>query len=123
LLIRILVGDMKFPAIALDAASSHDASGSHIPATSTKALDEKRARVETGAPPLPERRGRPAREELKLWGLSLGMTLDLVAAMSGPTPLTLPDQDDVMLSIGFVPGPGVVPPSLTSVFPRFAYPE
>jgi hypothetical protein len=120
LLIRALVGDMKFPSISLDAETIHPPNGSHVPAA---LLDEKRAQIETGGPVEQRRVRRSAREELKLWGLSLGMTLDLVAAMSGPTPLTLPDQDDVMLSIGLVPGPGVIPPSLTSVFPRFAYPE
>jgi hypothetical protein len=120
LLIRILVGDMKFPAITLDAAASHDAAGTHVP---VNILDEKRAQLEGGSPPSDGRRSRAAHEQLKLWGLSLGMTLDLVAAMSGPTPLVLPGHDDVMLSIGLDPGPGVIPPSLTSVFPRFAYPD
>jgi hypothetical protein len=94
---------MRFPAITLDGAA-HAPGASHLPPDGS--LLEK---------------GRPARgEALKLWGLSLGMTLDLMTAMSGPVPLTMPDQDDVM---GFQLGPGVVPPSLTSVFPRFSYPD
>lgn len=78
---------------------------------------------------------------LKLWGLSLGMTLDLMSYMILPTPssksahdpeiniekgrssplspvMYLPYQSDV---------PGmrteVVAPSLASVFPRFSYPD
>jgi hypothetical protein len=69
-------------------------------------------------------RGRATarQQQLKLWGLSLGMTLDLVTAMVGPGPLTLPNDDDVMMGLGSAPMQ-VVPPSLTSVFPRFSYPD
>lgn len=98
---------MRFPAISLNSRRAHAPGQSHLP------LDG--AHLEKGTS------SRGLREEaLKLWGLSLGMTLDLVTAMSGPVPLALPDQDDAM---GIALGPGVVPPSLTSVFPRFSYPD
>ncbi|KZT58288.1 hypothetical protein CALCODRAFT_432926 [Calocera cornea HHB12733] len=55
-----------------------------------------------------EQQGQPS-EELKVWGMSLGMTLDLVAQMrAGTTDLSFPRP----LSM-----------SLTSIFPRFDMPD
>ncbi|KZO90444.1 hypothetical protein CALVIDRAFT_522793 [Calocera viscosa TUFC12733] len=55
-----------------------------------------------------EQQGQPT-EELKVWGMSLGMTLDLVAQMrAGTTDLSFPRP----LSM-----------SLTSIFPRFDMPD
>lgn len=76
LLIRMLLGSMQFNAILLDSSSS-SSSVSQFPAssgpTSEKALkaqsDNEKGRFESKS------------EQLKLWGLSLGMTLDLIAYM------------------------------------------
>jgi hypothetical protein len=77
-------------------------------------------------------------QALKLWGLSLGMTLDLLSYMS-PTPgmpLTPWDSDKLMGVEDVIEDDGDeksnkkdvrgrinAPPSLTSVFPRFSYPD
>jgi hypothetical protein len=77
-------------------------------------------------------------QALKLWGLSLGMTLDLLSYMS-PTPgmpLTPWDSDKLMGVEDVIEddqdekgnkkdikGRINAPPSLTSVFPRFSYPD
>jgi 8-oxo-dGTP pyrophosphatase MutT (NUDIX family) len=103
LLVRVLVGKMQFPAIALD------------PAAGGAAADEKRAARIAGDT---ERVGPRV---LKLWGLSLGMTLDLVTAMVGPGPLALPDELGLGLGADVVGSGAPLPPSLTSVFPRFSY--
>lgn len=111
-LMRVLVGSMQFPALVLP---------SPPPSLS---MDEKHAgagALETGT----GRRWRPR----KLWGLTLGMTLDLLS-YAAPTPLTPWDADALMGITGIEPedgrrGRGGVgaPPSLTSVFPRFSYPD
>ena len=71
-------------------------------------------------------------KQLKLWGLSLGMTLDLLSFMTPSTSesiLKFPDHvdaDDVMgvkLFSGDVRAAVLRAPSLTSVFPRFTYPD
>ncbi|KAI0639046.1 hypothetical protein C8Q77DRAFT_1213731 [Trametes polyzona] len=130
LLVRLLVGSMKFPAILIP-ASPYPA-----PSLDEKAIDEKRAHVEAaGAAPGPlkrehslqfrVRRGQDG-ETLKLWGLSLGMTLDLLAHMAPPearrgtggsTALLPPDAEAELLRVP------VMAPSLASVFPRFGYPD
>jgi len=76
-------------------------------------------------------------QALKLWGLSLGMTLDLLSYMS-PTPgvpLTPWDSDKLMGVEDVIEDDCDekgnkkdvrrinAPPSLTSVFPRFSYPD
>jgi hypothetical protein len=112
-LVRALVGTMQFPAITL-------------PAQPVPPPSEKRIDPEDGVVPEKSRFGRGRTrshdQTLKLWGLSLGMTLDLVTAMVGPGPLALPDEDDVM-GLNAIGTLRVVPPSLTSVFPRFSYPD
>jgi hypothetical protein len=106
---RVLVGSMQFPALVL--------------APPTEYADEKR--------PLAMEAGRGARAPpLKLWGLTLGMTLDLLAHMA-PRPHTPWDADALMGITGVNPEPQTrgknrrinAPPSLTSVFPRFSYPD
>lgn len=74
-------------------------------------------------------------KQLKLWGLSLGMTLDLLSfmAMEGHSAsgsvLKFPDHadaDDIMgvkLFSGDIRAAVLRAPSLTSVFPRFSYPD
>ncbi|KAA1468499.1 hypothetical protein DENSPDRAFT_878173 [Dentipellis sp. KUC8613] len=136
LLMRILVGSMQFPALIL--TPGHDAQ------TPTDEKTRASLEMEDGTRPtfsyaLPH--GQP----LKLWGLSLGMTLDLLAYMApGPgAPLTPWDADALMGVTGVGEesdnegarklsrsrsrrgrrGRINAPPSLTAVFPRFSYPD
>ena len=138
LLVRILVGNMKFPAISVDASSTSIVYPR--PMDTDESMDEKRALVENGGPIVSasglRRQGslqklrshshvqrRRRNDELKLWGLSLGMTLDLLAYMTptthgpGSNALVPPDAELVLS------GAPVMAPSLTSVFPRFSYPD
>ncbi|KAL0577601.1 hypothetical protein V5O48_004399 [Marasmius crinis-equi] len=110
-LVRVLIGSMQFPAIIIEPSTS-------IP---------------------PVTHGNK-QDTLKLWGLSLGMTLDLMSYMMIPlndpriyggdakttdsratTPLSsvmqLPYHTPEALRME------VVAPSLASVFPRFSYPD
>jgi hypothetical protein len=111
LIVRLLIGSMQFPAILLD------------PSPTAKKLDG----LEKGNSP-----SHQPTQNLKLWGLSLGMMLDLMSYMTYPStgkvnetsnsPLSpvmqLPYQTDVEgLRVD------VVAPSLGSVFPRFSYPD
>jgi hypothetical protein len=138
---RVLVGTMQFPALVL--------SNVHPPTLAS--LDEKISRRPLAAeggvlnPAL-----HPASaslypyvksaesQDVKLWGLSLGMTLDLLSYMtSSPgVPLTPWDSDELMGVEGVleedsderskhksIKGKINAPPSLTSVFPRFSYPD
>jgi hypothetical protein len=124
LLIQILIGTMQFRAIILE--TRHTAANGK--ATSTHDVLEKG--ISHGLQP----------QQLKLWGLSLGMTLDLMAYMIYPPPpsnqraytpngtspplsplahvMHLPYQEiaeDLRVDL--------VAPSLASVFPRFSYPD
>lgn len=127
LLVRILVGSMEFPAIVLDASP---------PTPPISSSDLKNG--PPGAIPT-----RP--KVLKLWGLSLGMALDLMSYMIIPlattsdgkrTPATgsQASRANTPLSpIMHIPYQNtddperfrmeVVAPSLASVFPRFSYPD
>ncbi|KAI0757344.1 hypothetical protein C8Q80DRAFT_1133148 [Daedaleopsis nitida] len=126
-LVRLLVGSMKFPAILIP-------SSVFVDATDEKVLDVKRAQVESaGSPPPMMKKQRSFQlrprhgsdETLKLWGLSLGMTLDLLAHMAPPEArrggasalLLPPDAEAELLRVP------VMAPSLASVFPRFGYPD
>ena len=139
-LMRLLVGSMQFPALVL---------ANTVQATA-ESLDNKVLRrslkAEAGAfnPALhPASALYPSvnytePQALKLWGLSLGMTLDLLSYMS-PTPgmpLTPWDSDTLMGVEDVIEDDGDekvnkkdargrinAPPSLTSVFPRFSYPD
>lgn len=84
---------------------------------------------------------RTSTHVLKLWGLSLGMTLDLMSYMIVPTPSPKSEADpELNLKSGrssplspvmYLPYQNevsgmrmeVVAPSLASVFPRFSYPD
>ncbi|KAH6917434.1 hypothetical protein BKA70DRAFT_1178315 [Coprinopsis sp. MPI-PUGE-AT-0042] len=128
LAVRLLVGNMEFPAILLRPSPFN--------ITLSEKGKEKAGSLNGQLP----RRSRP--QQLKLWGLSLGMTLDLMSYMilqpadkssrsasphqagdSTPsTPLSevmqLPYQDTVQdFRMEYVA------PSLASVFPRFSYPD
>ena len=110
LLVRLLIGSMEFPAIIIQPSTS--------------------------LPPAPQDK-KP--DVLKLWGLSLGMTLDLMSYMIVPLSETQTCRDaksmdsratsplsSVMQSPYHSPESlrmEVVAPSLASVFPRFSYPD
>ncbi|KAJ7169499.1 hypothetical protein C8R46DRAFT_1088975 [Mycena filopes] len=74
-------------------------------------------------------RSRP--QKLKLWGLSLGMTLDLMSYMVLPAPSSMRDNSESHKPDSGSSSPlspmafvwTVVAPSLASVFPRFSYPD
>lgn len=133
MLVRLLVGNMQFPAIII--TTSYPTDVSSLLRGDEKHIDEKRGQVEnggSGAPkhvPLSKLRPRRRNAELKLWGLSLGMTLDLLAHLfpamngmdtgfgSGKGAFVPPDTQPELLGLP------VMAPSLTSVFPRFSYPD
>jgi hypothetical protein len=123
-LIRALVGTMQFPAIVLEPTSSSSPPSDK----NQKKLTNPHDVIEKGFSP----------KTFKLWGLSLGMTLDLMSYMILPqssrdimssksengteSPLSqymqLPYQDVVEdFRVEYVA------PSLASVFPRFSYPD
>lgn len=109
-LVRILVGTMQFPALILD----------QIPASRSKY-------------------GRSQNSQLKLWGLSLGMTLDLVSHMAPPASNSARSRKNSASSCTSLTSANgmqipfqamheqlrmeVVAPSLASMFPRFSYPD
>ncbi|KZT06285.1 uncharacterized protein LAESUDRAFT_700637 [Laetiporus sulphureus 93-53] len=168
LLMRLLIGSMQFPAIIISpssSAASADLAYSSESEKERKAIDAKRAHVENGfagtlggvlrrQPSLNKLRRRSnTDEELKLWGLSLGMTLDLLAHMAVPASAipSVPriekadsekakgkmvekeEEDGPVVNASALLPPDaellemlripVVAPSLTSVFPRFSYPD
>ncbi|KAF5345870.1 hypothetical protein D9757_006281 [Collybiopsis confluens] len=116
LLVRALVGSMQFPAIILHPCSS-----------------------------LPQASNASPPQILKLWGLSLGMTLDLMSYMIMPVPsssnkpeiktesrgMNSRTSSPFAPSVMHLPYHGtpeglrmeVVAPSLASVFPKFSYPD
>jgi 8-oxo-dGTP pyrophosphatase MutT (NUDIX family) len=104
-LVRILVGTMQFPAILLD---------------ETFRSSSIEGRMEKGTAP-------NSPQQLKLWGLSLGMTLDLIAHMipitKNDSPLRLQLPYPITDEHGDAMGIDIVAPSLASVFPKFSYPD
>ena len=140
-LVRVLIGSMQFPAILLDlpeseAISSSTSSAALPNSASYHALtQDKLEKGFTGRMSLSAKSRTKSRHQLKLWGLSLGMALDLMATMVPPMPNQQPtfgDSDRLSLSslqLPFRPigGEGVrieaLAPSLASVFPRFSYPD
>ena len=87
ILVRLIIGNMQFPAILLDDTETRITGLTSPtigdPQTSLDSHQKYSAPVqdtlEKGIPHKTVRRGQPSR--LKLWGLSLGMTLDLMAYM------------------------------------------
>jgi hypothetical protein len=120
---------MQFPAIIVEPSTSSTSYQTSKPALTHDVLEK-------GAfPPS----GTPVSQNLKLWGLSLGMTLDLTAYMI-PAPSSkllsngkyhprTPSPMSAQLQLPYQSGGedgmrmGVVSPSLASVFPRFSYPD
>ncbi|KAI0052905.1 hypothetical protein FA95DRAFT_1181656 [Auriscalpium vulgare] len=144
LLMRALVGSMQFPALVL--APGAPAYTQYDDKSGRRSLE---AEAGTLNPALHPAASAPhPRGGLKLWGLSLGMALDLLAYMAPTpgTPLTPWDVDALMGVTGIElddwdeharggkksrkrrngrRGKGRInaPPSLTAVFPRFSYPD
>jgi hypothetical protein len=88
---RVLVGNMQFPALLLYPSSLLAAT------TKTAGGYANEKALEAGGEEGKGGRAKSMRQQqpLKLWGLTLGMTLDLLAHMA-PTPLTPWDADALM---------------------------
>jgi hypothetical protein len=139
---HVLVGSMQFPALVLSNTAS-PTSGLLNEKSLRRSLQAEAGTLNPALHPasasLYPRVNNAEPQALKLWGLSLGMTLDLLSYMS-PTPgvpLTPWDSDKLMgvedvieddwdekgNNKRGVRGKINAPPSLTSVFPRFSYPD
>lgn len=129
-LIRALVGSMEFPAIILETAAPSSPSSTSPPSS------EKPKRKPTSTQDVIEKGLSP--ETLKLWGLSLGMILDLMSYMILPQssrsdlpPKSKEGTESLLSQYMQLPYQDVVEdfrveyvaPSLTSVFPKFSYPD
>ncbi|KIM48323.1 hypothetical protein M413DRAFT_62935 [Hebeloma cylindrosporum] len=115
-LVRLLIGSMQFPAIVLQPSDTP---------RSKKSQDTLE-------------KPTPRYNRLKLWGLSLGMTLDLMSYMILPTnvrdrtlPRDSPTPSSPLSDVMHLPYQNstedfrmeYIAPSLASVFPRFSYPD
>ncbi|EGO02798.1 hypothetical protein SERLA73DRAFT_165745 [Serpula lacrymans var. lacrymans S7.3] len=128
-LVRVLIGSMQFPAILLDVPEFEPSSTPPLPTGARSAYPALTQDIlEKGMPPnsaLKKQKVRQ-RKQLKLWGLSLGMTLDLIAHMSNNQSTSKAGFSALQLPFHPVGGEGMridlVAPSLASVFPRFSYP-
>ncbi|KAF8559308.1 hypothetical protein OG21DRAFT_1503209 [Imleria badia] len=134
LLVRVLIGSMQFPAILLNLQDSDLLPSPPLPTSAsysalTQDVLEKGVVSDKVAPE--KKKKSSSDHQLKLWGLSLGMTLDLMANMV-PEPQHAQQtagQHPPNLRLPFRPvgGEGMridtVAPSLASVFPRFSYPD
>ncbi|KAJ7785916.1 hypothetical protein B0H16DRAFT_1488458 [Mycena metata] len=125
LLVQVLVGSMEFPAIIVQPSAPPSVTLDGKPNITHDVLEKGM--------------GRP--QKLKLWGLSLGMTLDLMSYMVLPAPSSMRDNSEShkansgsssplspMVQLPYQTGAegirmDVVAPSLASVFPRFSYPD
>jgi hypothetical protein len=150
ILVRVLIGSMQFPAILLDLPESDAIRGSStgsLAALSNSGsypalTQDKLEKGFTATKPVLGKDRNKSRHQLKLWGLSLGMALDLMATMIPPASLpsstgpnkqpTAQDLHKASLPSLYLPfhpvgGEGMridaVAPSLASVFPRFSYPD
>jgi len=128
LLVRFLVGSMQFPAIIIEPPVSSTSHTTTKPALTHDVLEK-------GVFPTS---GIPVSQSLKLWGLSLGMTLDLTSYMipapskshsNGRYDPRTSSPMSAQLQLPYQSGGedgmriDVVSPSLASVFPRFSYPD
>nr|GAT43692.1 predicted protein [Mycena chlorophos] len=116
LLVQALVGSMEFPAIIVEPSSVSPVTPDGKPAHD----------MEKGFKPP---------QQLKLWGLSLGMTLDLMSYMVHPSPTETAEPRSgassplsPIMQLPYQTGAegirmDIVAPSLASVFPRFSYPD
>lgn len=137
LLVRVLIGNMQFPAILLnvpDSESPRSTGSPPLPVSASYSVLTQDV-LEKGIisdKVTPKKRKKPAsHRQLKLWGLSLGMTLDLMANMVPESSQSrqIAGKRPPNLKLPFRPfGSEVmrvdaVAPSLASVFPRFSYPD
>ncbi|CAA7258741.1 unnamed protein product [Cyclocybe aegerita] len=138
LLVRVFIGSMEFPAIVLQPSASSPFASPQLNGDS-KTNNEKAAPSSNPKTSNPKSQGLLRPQQLKLWGLSLGMTLDLMSYMILPPPTsqqpshTLKDSppSSPLSSVMQLPYQHVVEdfrmeyvaPSLASVFPRFSYPD
>jgi len=117
-LVRLLIGSMQFPAILLPSEQVDQEKHDGKQNGNGKELDFM----------------LPPKKTLKLWGLSLGMTLDLISYMilpnpsppstASPTPaVAIPPPSSPLSPSNFSFRMEYVAPSLASVFPRFSYPD
>lgn len=136
LLVRVLIGTMQFPAILLNAPDSDSPLSVGSPPLPTSASYSVLTQdvLEKGIVSdkvASEKRRKPSNQrQSKLWGLSLGMTLDLMANMVPDPPhsqQTAGHPPTLQLPFRPVGSEGMrvdaVAPSLASVFPRFSYPD
>jgi len=128
ILVRLFIGSMRFPAILLPAEQ----------------VDQEKVNGMANGNGKEQQHSAPVKKSLKLWGLSLGMTLDLMSYMILPNsspPPSVPPTPKVAVSTPSSPlssemhlprqqTPSDFPfrmeyvaPSLASVFPRFSYPD
>ena len=132
-LVRILVGSMRFPAILLDVPDSElprSVGSPSLPISASYSQNVLEQGIISNKLAPEKRKKLSSHRQLKLWGLSLGMTLDLMANMV-PEPLHSQPagQHPPNLQLPFRPvgGEGMrvdaVAPSLASIFPRFSYPD
>lgn len=127
-LVRLFIGSMRFPAIFLP---------------SEQVVQEKVNGTGNGNGK-EHQHPAPIKKNLKLWGLSLGMTLDLMSYMILPNPSPPPSLSSTPKVATPTPSSPLsgemhlprqqtpsdfpfrmeyVAPSLASVFPRFSYPD
>ncbi|KAJ7293192.1 hypothetical protein C8J57DRAFT_1444491 [Mycena rebaudengoi] len=129
LLVQALVGNMEFPAIIVQPSLPPSVTPDGKPNIPHDILEKG----------FSSQSNRP--QKLKLWGLSLGMTLDLMSYMVLPAPTSKRNNSEAnkpdsgssspispMLQLPYQTGGEgmrmeVVAPSLASVFPRFSYPD
>ncbi|KAH9457829.1 hypothetical protein KEM48_007375 [Puccinia striiformis f. sp. tritici PST-130] len=118
-LLRSLVGSMRFRSILLPhnpITQLNPPSSPSPPSSSSSSQDDH---ITNPVHPAPD---------LNLWGLTLGMTLDLLSFFKSPNP-SLPDQPHLFRSPSLqhlnVPPREMtlVAPSITSIFPRFTHPD
>ncbi|KIM26619.1 hypothetical protein M408DRAFT_330554 [Serendipita vermifera MAFF 305830] len=135
-LVQLLVGTMRFDAIVLNSTEQPNVNkdgwtfgqdgltkkkikknGSNFVAL--EASNEKYEPANVNALPRRRRGSDDYEDELRLWGLTLGMTMDLMSHMK------MPFQPSGMSSPGGLVGSEIAPmaTSMTSVFPRFSYPD
>ncbi|KAJ7071480.1 hypothetical protein C8F01DRAFT_1110696 [Mycena amicta] len=116
LVVQALVGSMEFPAIIVE------------PSFVSPVTPD-------GKPSYDMEKGFKRPQQLKLWGLSLGMTLDLMSYMVHPLPRDTVESHSgpssplsALMQLPYQTGAegirmDIVAPSLASVFPRFSYPD
>ncbi|EFP81234.1 uncharacterized protein PGTG_06855 [Puccinia graminis f. sp. tritici CRL 75-36-700-3] len=117
--LRSLVGSMRFRSILLPHNPITELTRTSSPPPPPPPSSSKQQQQEEDHQPRPD---------LNLWGLTLGMTLDLLSFFKTSDP-SLPDQPNLFKSPSLehlnVPPREItlVAPSITSIFPRFTHPD